>query len=37
MNGKIKALWLLALTTALFLLPPLVAPAAAFLCGTPGC
>jgi hypothetical protein len=37
MNGKIKALLLLALTAALFLLPQLVAYAGPFPCGTPGC
>lgn len=37
MNGKIKALLLLALTTALFLLSQTVAYAGPFPCGTPGC
>ena len=37
MNRKIKALLLLALTTALFLVPQMVAYAGPTPCGVPGC
>ena len=37
MNNRIKAVFLLALATALFLLPQIVAYADAISCGGPGC